>query len=111
MSNPMSIEDSQWLDAFQQKIKKRNFEQFGILLFNFHDSTAEQKTLLHKILFQDHTSVQFWSDYIQYACNNFDKKNHLQRLANKALEFLDEQILRDDSLFLRIHLHSARLKR
>jgi hypothetical protein len=106
-----SEEECQWLDAFQNRLKKRNFEQFSILLFDFHESSLEQRILLHRILFDDHTSVTYWANYIEYACANFDKKNHLQRLVNKALEFLDEKNLKDDPSFLAIHLNSVKLKR
>lgn len=111
MMSGQTEEELQWQEAFQNRLKKRNFEQFSILLFDFHDSCQEQKSLLRKILFDDHTSVKYWADYIQFACEKFDKKNHLQRLVNKALEFLDEKVLKDDASFLSIHLNSAKLKR
>jgi hypothetical protein len=108
-----SEEEAQWLDAFQQRLKKRTFEQFSILLLDFNECCQEQKRLLEKILFDDHNSVDHWSRYIRFVSVHFDQKNQLQlqRLINKALEFLNEKQLKDNSQFLEIHILLAKLKR
>ena len=73
----------------------------------------EQIALLKPLLFEinGHTLAANWGRYIAYTARKFtDKSAHLQRLINKALEFLGESENKDDQFYLALHLRSAHLK-
>lgn len=108
----MEEHEEGWIKNFEEKIKSKSFEQFSLLMFDFKTAKYEQKELLRLILFSNHLSTVFWKDYIEYTFNAFkEKKLHLQRLINKALELLDEKQFLCDRSFLAIHLFSVELKR
>ncbi len=108
----MQEQEEIWLQMFERKIKSKSFEQFSLLMFDFKTAKIEQKQLLHPILFSDHLSSVYWKGYIEYAFQTFkEKKLHLQRLINKALELLEEKKFLCDRSFLAIHLSSIELKR
>jgi hypothetical protein len=105
-------EETLWLNEFERKIKTKGFEQFSVLLLDLKTASTEQKCLLGNILFQNHLSPCFWNNYIINAFENFkERKSHLQRLINKALEILDEKSFLSSEDYLRIHLNSVSLKR
>mmetsp|Transcript_31467 Transcript_31467/g.34392 ORF Transcript_31467/g.34392 Transcript_31467/m.34392 type:complete len:814 (+) Transcript_31467:71-2512(+) len=107
----MQEQEEIWLQMFERKIKSKSFEQFSLLMFDFKTAKIEQKQLLHPILFSDHLSSVYWKGYIEYAFQTFkEKKLHLQRLINKALELLEEKKFLCDRSFLAIHLSSIELK-
>jgi hypothetical protein len=106
------IGEALWLQEFERKIKTKGFEQFSILLFDYKAASTEQKCLLGYILFENQLSPLFWNNYITFAFENFkERKSHLQRLINKALEILDEKSFLSNRDYLRIHLNSISLKR
>lgn len=105
-------EESAWIAAFDLHLRKKSFEQFKLLLCDFATSSEEQRQLLGKILFEDHNNASYWADYIHYAYQQFgDRKLHIQRLLNKALEILDEGSNKNNHAFLLIHLQSIKLKK
>lgn len=105
------MDEESWQKAFEAKIKTKSFETFSLFMFDQKTNEAQQRQLLGSILFDDHKSPKVWAAYIQYVSEKFkDKKSHLQRLINKALELLDEKALANDRDFLSIHLCSINLK-
>lgn len=101
-----------WQQAFNERLKTKTFEQFSLLLFDVDTADPKQSKLLQKILFTDHTSVVYWGDYIEYVFSIFpNRKLQLQRLLNKALEFVDEKVNRNHRHLTMLHLKSAELKR
>ena len=100
-----------YIDAFNSRLKTKAFEQFSLLLCDLEKSNDQQLSLLHSLL-EDHRSLQKWAQYITYvSARHPDRKFQLQRLINKALEFLDENELNGKEEFLDIHLYSVKLKR
>jgi hypothetical protein len=110
MSASSDNEDA-WLEAFNEKIKTKSFEQFSLLLCDVQRAPEVQKQLLAAILFNDHRSLINWVAYLEYANHVFgSRKLQLQRLLNKALELLDENLFKNEKSYLNIHLSSAALK-
>lgn len=109
----MSSQIQEWNEAFNSRLKKQRFEQFGILLCDLEKCEARQKELLRKILFENCNSAQFWGEYIDYVVASFpDKKLQVQRLINRAIEAIDAGSIdvRDNKQYVAIHLHSANFK-
>jgi hypothetical protein len=105
-------DEPSWVRAFEEKIKTKSYESFSLLLFDWKLAEEHQKTLLSQLLFEDHLSPQNWSNYLSCMVERFqDKKSHIQRIINKALELLDERKFLNDRHFLQIHLFSIELKR
>jgi hypothetical protein len=116
-SEEVSIED--WQEAFSLKVKTKSFEQFSLFLIDIKttnstfslqvNETGEkltnlvQKNLLYNILFKDHKSIDFWTQYLEYVSSIFsEKKLQLQRLYFKANEILDCQ--KEDIKYLTLQL-------
>lgn len=105
-------DESDWIKAFDSLLRKKSYEQYKLLLLDFKTSSEEQKVMVGKILFEDHLHVQYWVDYINYAMKNFsDRKLHILRLVNKAIEILDENTCKHLKEFLELHLLSAKFKK
>lgn len=108
----MTEEEDKWKDAFKRKLKTKTFEEFSILMLDFNNSPDEQKQLLQNILFNNHSSLEYWNLYLNYCFKlYFDKKSELQLLVNKAIEVLDEGGLREDPGYHDILLKSIELRR
>ena len=98
--------------AFNAKIKTKPFEQFSLLMFDFETSNKEQKNLIDQILFGDQNSAQSWLDYINYVRTLFPEQiMQLQRLVNKAISCVDENIYRTTKYLLTLHIIYASFKR
>ena len=118
-----AVKYSEWNAMFTKKIQKRKFENFSLLLCDVDEDlldscgvqdedSQEQRQLLHRVLFEDHLSVDYWSDYCCHTIAKFPSRRlQLQRLINKALEFIDEQTNTDGTKYLNLHMHLAKLKR
>lgn len=105
-------EESAWKEAFERHLRKKSFEQYKLLLFEFGTSKALQRELLGKILFIDANNANYWADYINFVWEKFhDRKLHLQRLVNKALEILDENQHKHEHAYLTIQLKFVTFKR
>ena len=106
------MNQSTWINGFNEKIRLKPFEQFSILLCDLDNCISEQRDLLGSILFGDHLNPQNWHAYVSFATKAFpERKLQLQRLVNKALEILDEKINGDNFYYAALHVMSARLKR
>jgi hypothetical protein len=107
-----SENEKDWLTAFDQKIKKKSYDQFSIFILEWKTASTEQKEALGKILFVDHTSLKYWDEYISLCFNLFaeTKKVQVQRLINKAIESFDEGQYNQDELFLDLYLRAMQLK-
>jgi hypothetical protein len=116
-SEEVSIED--WQEAFSLKVKTKSFEQFSLFLIDIKTTNSNfslqvnetgekltnlvQKNLLYNILFKDHKSIDFWTQYLEYVSSIFsEKKLQLQRLYFKANEILDCQ--KEDIKYLTLQL-------
>eukprot|EP01038_Epipyxis_sp_PR26KG_P006260 gene6260-8621_t len=112
------MQSTEWIEAFNQKIKTRTFEQFNLLICDLDRSEGKQRELLSKILFDTNGNLQqgyknpgYWCDYIEFTFKTFpDRKLQLQRLINKSLELLNEKECKDNRQYATIHLMSAQLK-
>ena len=120
-----SLSLSTWTNQFEKYFKTKTFEQISLLLFDFsisyptdeQDVHVRQKKLLYNIMFLRDSQSQedacvAWSEYIKltFQLNFPNRKLQLQRLVNKALEFLSEQTLKTFKPFVDIHLMAASLK-
>ena len=110
---------SEWNAMFTKKIQKRKFENFSLLLcevdedlIDGDDDSQEHRRLLHRVLFEDHMSVEYWSDYCCHTIAKFPSRRlQLQRLINKALEFIDEEKNAACAKYLNLHVQLVILKR
>lgn len=102
-----------YVSAFNSLLRTKAREEFKLMLCDLDKCEPEQVALLRPLLLENkgHTSATNWGKYIGYTFKVFsDKTAHLQRLINKALEFLEEAENKDDQYYLAMHLRSARLK-
>lgn len=103
-----------YTQAFNDQLKRKPFEQVSLLLCDFERCSDEQIKLLNNLLFSKRKECdsRAWADYIKYTCKSFpDRRLQLQRLVNKALELLDENVHKNDKNFLSIYLNSALLRK
>lgn len=101
----------QWVNAFNQHLKLKSFEQFSLLLCEIGKCDDTQKTLLYNILFDDHKNPKYWNDYVNYVVHLFpERKQQLQRLASKAIETIDEKVYRDDESYIQLNILYAMMK-
>lgn len=117
----LSISDDNWINAFNEKLKLRSFEQFSLLLCDLSNCEIEQKNILYKILFEeidenDNQSAENWCEYVSYVMKRFpNSRLQLQRLVVKALEALTKIVasnllIRQSRSYLTLHLYFAQLK-
>jgi hypothetical protein len=115
----ISVDD--WINAFNEKLKMRSFEQFSLLLCDLSNCEIEQKNILYKILFEeinenDNQSAENWCNYVSYVMKKFpNSRLQLQRLVVKSLEALTKVvasnlIIRQSRSYLTLHLCFAQLK-
>ena len=107
----MSVSD--YHSAFNNILRTKEREEFKLLLCDVETCDEKQKDLLKPLLFEKdgHQVAENWGNYLAYTITSFPDRNvHLQRLVNKALEFLDETQNRDNKFYLGVHLRSAQLK-
>lgn len=107
--------DCEWVQAFNNKLKVRSFEQFSMLLFDIDDKdNNEQRKLLKNILFENHHSALYWYEYIKHIISKFPgRKLQLQRLINKALDCLtdnDDKEYHTNRHVVSLYLLSAQYK-
>ena len=106
--------DLDWISAFNSRLRTKPFEQFNLLLCENPDlAETRQRDLLKRLLLEEdhHTSAQHWWRYLEYCTIKFpDRKLQLQRLVNKALEFIDEKENQNNLQYVILHMASAQLK-
>ena len=103
----------EWTNKFNQVLKKRASETFAMLMCDLDESKSKQKDLLKNVLFDDHTSPQYWWNYLNYVrnCTNYSSKTlQLQRLTNKAISCIDESKNKNNRYYVSLHLLSVELK-
>ena len=102
---------AQWLEQFNRTIKQNPHDQFSALICDLESCESRQRELLHNLLFRNHNSARFWFEYCKFIVESFpQRKLQLQRLVNKAFNFINEVENRDDKHFVQLHLLSAKLK-
>ncbi len=104
---------SQYYTAFNSVLKTTEREDFNLLLCDLDTCKEQQKALLKPLLLEEngHQVAEYWGKYIAYVIKSLSERNvHLQRLVNKALDFLPAAENRDNKFYLGIHLQSAGLK-
>ncbi len=109
----MSASSSEYVSAFNNVLRTKAREEFKLMLCDLDKCEPRQIALLRALLFDKngHTSATNWDKYIAYTSVMFlDRTAHLQRLVNKAFEFLEESDYKDDQYYLAMHLRSAALK-
>ena len=112
-----STAECEWIQAFNNKLKVRSFEQFSLLLFDkdaVSNDNSEQRQLLRKVLFENHQSASYWYDYISHVIIKFPgRKLQLQRLINKALDCVTDGNAKENRTnrhFVSLYLLSAQYK-
>lgn len=107
----MTPTNEQYIQAFNSKVRRKQFEQFSVLLCDLHTSNSQQKKLLQTVLFAEEHSPVNWLDYINYVNVLFPtRKLQLFRLVNKAIECIDEDKYRNNKQYLLLHLAVIRFK-
>ena len=78
-----------------------------MLMFDFTTSNQTQRSLLYKIVFEDHNSIRYWMDYIQFIATNENNFNSICRLLNFAFTFIDKPENYNDETFIQLCLFKA----
>ena len=114
LTSVTSTMECEWMQAFNNKLKVRSFEQFSMLLFDIDNKdNNEQRQLLKKILFENHHSALYWYEYIKHVISKFPgRKLQLQRLINKAIDCLnnDDKEYHTNRHVVNLYLLSAQYK-
>lgn len=78
-----------------------------MLMFDYATSNETQKLLLYKIVFQDHNSVKYWSDYIHFIAQKENNFNSIFRLLNFAFTFIEKPENYNEEIFIQLCLFKA----
>jgi hypothetical protein len=108
--------NEQWDELFKLKIQTNLKESFSILMHC--ECNLEQEKLLRNLLFEDHKSLKYWIEYIDYCCKQYlDRKDELHKLVEKAIEIINgtngTEIIKlsTNQKYVALHLKLVKLKK